>query len=68
MNHGWIDGNIDQKMKQKKKGEEGWVRGRTVIKTIEAQSEDMSLKENSIALSLNYYESCAFPSFLMECY
>ena len=38
------------------------------MKTTEALSEDMSLKENSIAMSLSYCESCAFLSFLMECY
>ena len=39
-----------------------------MIKTTEASSEDMSLKEDSGALSLNYSESCASPSFLMGCY
>lgn len=68
MSHSQIDGKTDQKMKGKKKAGGGCVRGREVIKTTEASSEDMSLKENSITLSLNCCESCAFPSFLMECY
>lgn len=68
MSRSQIDGKIDQKLEEKKKAEGGWVRGREVIKTVEASAEDLSLKGNSIALSLNYCESCAFPLFLMECY
>lgn len=69
MNHSQIDGKIDQKMKgREKRG--GAKRGELEeeIKTTEASSEDMSLKENSIVLSLSYCKSCAFLSFLMECY